>query len=94
MKKEQINPENGELEKSTENISVLSFDSGEGLSEKTSPFDIFIQIIDGRANIVIDKVTHLMDAGLGIILPANSPNFIIPNARFKLISTIIKSGYE
>jgi hypothetical protein len=32
------------LKKSTGNISVMSFDSGEGLNEKTTPFDTFVQI--------------------------------------------------
>jgi quercetin dioxygenase-like cupin family protein len=82
------------IKKSTGNISVLSFDSGEGLMEKTSPFDTFAQIIEGTANIVIDKVSHLLQSGQGIIIPAHSPNLIKPNGRFKMISTIIKSGYE
>ena len=37
------------LKKSTGNISVMSFDTGEGLTEKTSPFDTFAQIIEGKA---------------------------------------------
>ena len=82
------------IRKSTGNISVMSFDSGEGLTEKTSPFDTFVQIIEGKADIVIDKVSNLLDSGQGIIIPAHSPNFIKPNGRFKMISTIIKSGYE
>lgn len=82
------------IKKSTGNISVMSFDSGEGLTEKTSPFDTFAQIIEGKADIVIDKVSHVLESGHGIIIPAHSPNFIRPNGRFKMISTIIKSGYE
>jgi quercetin dioxygenase-like cupin family protein len=82
------------IKKSTGNISVMSFDSGEGLTEKTSPFDTFVQIIEGNAEIVIDKVSNLLESGEGIIIPAHSSNFIKPNGRFKMISTIIKSGYE
>lgn len=82
------------IKKSTGSISAMSFDSGEGLTEKTSPFDTFVQIIEGKADIVIDKISHLLESGQGIIIPANSPNFIKPNGRFKMISTIIKSGYE
>lgn len=82
------------IKKSTGNISVMSFDSGEGLTEKTSPFDTFVQILEGKAEIVIDKETNLLESGQGIIIPAHSPNFIKPNGRFKMISTIIKSGYE
>ena len=82
------------IRKSTGNISVMSFDSGEGLTEKTSPFDTFAQIIEGKAEIVIDQVSHMIGSGEGIIIPAHSPNFIKPNGRFKMILTIIKSGYE
>ena len=82
------------IKKSTGNISVMSFDSGEGLTEKTSPFDTFVQILEGKAEIVIDKKSNILESGEGIIIPAHSPNFIKPNGRFKMISTIIKSGYE
>lgn len=82
------------IKKSTGNISVMSFDSGEGLTEKISPFDTFAQIIEGKAEIVINNVSHLLASGEGIIVPAHLPNFIRPNGRFKMILTIIKSGYE
>ena len=82
------------IKKSTGNVSVMSFDSGEGLTEKTSPFETFAQIIEGKAEIVIDKKSNHLVSGQGIVIPAHSPNFIKPNGRFKMILTIIKSGYE
>ena len=81
------------VKKSTGNISIMSFDSGEGLMEKTSPFDTYAQIIEGQAELVIDKVPHLLKTGQGIIIPAHSPHFIKPNGRFMMILTVIKSGY-
>lgn len=82
------------IKKTTGNISAVSFDSGEALSEKTSPFDTFIQIIDGEAVVVIDSKAHKLAVGESIIIPAHSPNIIEAKVRFKMISTIIKSGYE
>jgi len=82
------------LKKSTGNISVMSFDSGEGLIEKTTAFDTFVQIIDGRAEIVIDGMTNFLETGQSIVIPAHAPNFVNPNGRFKMIQTVIKSGYE
>jgi len=82
------------LKKTTGNISAISFDSGEGLTKKTSPFDTFVQVIDGSAEIVIDGQLHLLKTGEGIIIPAHRYHLIKPNGRFKLISTVIKSGYE
>ncbi|MBK7681787.1 MAG: cupin domain-containing protein [Bacteroidia bacterium] len=82
------------LKKSTGNITVMSFDSGEGLTEKTSPFDTFAQIIEGNAEIVIDGASIFLQIGQSIIIPAHKSNHIKPNGRFKMISTVIKSGYE
>lgn len=82
------------IKKSTGNISVMSFDAGEGLTENASPFDTFAQIIDGSAEIVINKVATILKSGEGIVIPAHSTNFIKPNGRFKMILTIIKSDNE
>jgi quercetin dioxygenase-like cupin family protein len=82
------------IKKSTGNISVMSFDMGEGLTEKTSPFDTFAQIIDGKAEIVIDGHSHHLGTGEGIVLPAHIPNIFKANERFKMIISVIKSGYE
>jgi quercetin dioxygenase-like cupin family protein len=82
------------IKKSTGHISILSFDTGEELAEKISPFEIFAQIIEGNAEILIDGTSHLLVAGQGIVIPAHLSNLIKANGRFKMISTIIKSGYE
>ena len=82
------------IKKSTGNISIMSFDTGEGLTEKTSPFDTFAQIIEGKAEIVIGGTSHAVQAGQGIIMPAHISNIIRANERFKMILTVIKSGYE
>lgn len=82
------------IKKSTGNISIMSFDTGEALTEKISPFDTFVQVIDGRAEIIIDGKSNFIETGQGIVLPAHIPNTICANERFKMILTVIKSGYE
>jgi len=82
------------IKKTTGNISASSFDTGEALTEKIIPYDTFVQIIDGNAEIVIDGKSNLLETGMSIIIPAHKPNIVKANVRFKMISTIIKSGYE
>jgi len=82
------------IKKTTGNISAVSFDSGEVLTEKIIPFDTFVQIIDGKAEIVIGGISNLLNTGQSIIIPAHTSNIVKANERFKMISTIIKSGYE
>jgi quercetin dioxygenase-like cupin family protein len=82
------------IKKTTGNVSAVSFDTGEALAVKISPFDTFIQIIEGKAEIIIDDKTTILKTGEAIIIPAHSKNTIIANERFKMLSTVIKSGYE
>jgi quercetin dioxygenase-like cupin family protein len=82
------------LKKSTGNVSVMSVDSGEGLTERTAPFDTFVQIIDGQAEIVIVGKSNILLVGQSIVIPAHASSLVKPNGRFKMIQTIIKSGYE
>jgi quercetin dioxygenase-like cupin family protein len=82
------------IRKMTGNVSAVSFDSGEALSGKISPFDTFIQIIEGKAEVIINETSNLLRTGQSIIIPAHSNNTIKANVRFKMISTTIKSGYE
>jgi len=82
------------IRKTTGNISVVAIDTGEALAEKISPFDTFLQIIEGNAEIVIDDKSNMLQTGQAIIVPAHSSNIVKANERFKMVSTIIKSGYE
>ena len=82
------------IKRATGNITVMSFDTGEEMAEKTSPFDTFIQIVDGEAEITINKVKHTLQLGTGIIIPAHSPHRFDAREQFKMIATVIKSGYE
>jgi len=82
------------VRKTTGNISLFAIDAGEVLAEKVTPFDSFIQIIEGSAEIVIDDHSNMLHAGQVIIVPAHTSNIIKANGRFKMMSTVIKSGYE
>jgi quercetin dioxygenase-like cupin family protein len=82
------------INKTTGIIRAFSFDAGEGLNEKISPFDNFIQIIDGNAEIVIDGISSFLAKGQSIIIPAHASGIVKANERFKMLSTIIKCGYE
>jgi quercetin dioxygenase-like cupin family protein len=82
------------IRKTTGNISVVAIDIGETLGERISPFDTFLQVIEGMAEVIIDKKSNILKTGEGIIIPAHTSNTVKANERFKMISTIIKSGYE
>jgi quercetin dioxygenase-like cupin family protein len=82
------------IKKTTGNVTAVSVDMGESITEKISPFDRFIQIIEGSTEVSINNNSQTLQAGQSIIIPAHSKNTIKAKERFKMISTIIKSGYE
>lgn len=82
------------IKKLSGNITVTSFDAGEELAEKTSPFDTYIQIIDGTAELSINQKKYKLKLGDGIVVPAHSRHCFNANEQFKMIATVIKSGYE
>lgn len=82
------------LEKPNGNIIALSFDENQGLPEKVSPFDTIAQIMDGKAEIIIDGASYFMEEGECIVIPAHKSHSVKGNKHFKMILTIIKSGYE
>ena len=41
------------LRKQTGNITLFSFDKGQGLSEHTSPFDAVVQVVEGEGAFII-----------------------------------------
>lgn len=82
------------IKKTTGNVTVTSFSSGEELAEKTVPFDTYIQIIDGTAEVIINEIKHQLKSGNGIVIPANASHCFNANEQFKMISTVIKSSYD
>ncbi len=82
------------IKKTTGNITAISFDAGEELSEKFHPFDTYIQIIDGAAEINVDRKVFNLVLGQGMIIPANAKHIFSAREQFKMIATTIKSGYE
>jgi hypothetical protein len=65
------------IKKTTGNVTASSLDAGEELAEKTSPFDTYIQIIDGAAELMIkDKLYHLkLGEGISFSLPFNNKKY-------------------
>jgi quercetin dioxygenase-like cupin family protein len=79
------------LKKGTGNVTVFAFDRGQGLSEHTTPFDALVQILDGRAEIIVGGTPYDLRAGEMILMPATVPHALKANERFKMTLTMIRS---
>ncbi len=72
------------------NITLFSFDQGQGLTEHTANYDAFVQILDGEAEIQIDGQPYLLKKGDCIIMPANIPHALKAVEQFKMLLTMIR----
>jgi len=79
------------LDKKTGSITLFAFDEGQGLSEHTTPFDALVQLLEGKAEILISDQTFCATAGEMIIMPANQPHALKAIKPFKMMLTMIKS---
>ena len=70
-------------------ITLFAFDAGEGLSEHTAPYDAIATIIDGEAEISIEKEQYVLKEGQMIIMPAKIPHALHAQQRFKMMLTMI-----
>lgn len=84
VSKELIRQEKGTL-------TLFAFDKGQGLSQHTAPFDAFVYILDGEAQITISGKAHHLTAGQMIIMPANQPHALAALERFKMLLVMIKA---
>jgi quercetin dioxygenase-like cupin family protein len=82
------------LKKITGSIDAVAVAKGEGLEAKVSPFDTYIQIIEGSALIEVNGKETEMKTGDGMLIRAHSTSQTKPNGRFKMLITVVKSGYE
>jgi quercetin dioxygenase-like cupin family protein len=79
------------VKKDTGNVSLFAFDKDQGLSEHSAPFDAMVNVIDGTADIIIDKKSNILNAGESIIMPANIPHAVKAVEKFKMMLVMIKS---
>jgi quercetin dioxygenase-like cupin family protein len=78
------------LDKKAGTLTLFSFDSGQGLSEHTSPYDATIQVIDGEAMLNIGGKQVKACAGEMVIMPANIPHSVRAEKRFKMLLIMIR----
>jgi quercetin dioxygenase-like cupin family protein len=71
-------------------VTLFSFDTGQGLSEHTAPFDALVQILDGGAELTIGGKVVKVEAGQTVLMPADVPHSVHAAQRFKMLLIMIR----
>jgi quercetin dioxygenase-like cupin family protein len=79
------------IDKKVGTVTLFSFGAGQGLSEHTVPYDAFVQIVDGEAEVTIKGEPQTVAAGQMIIMPANIPHEMKAVKPFKMLLVMIRS---
>ena len=80
-----------QIDKKTGTVTLFAFDEGQGLSEHTAPFDAFVHLVDGEAEITISGKAFHLRAGEMIIMPADKPHALKAIKRFKMMLVMVRS---
>ena len=71
-------------------VTLFAFDTDQELSEHTSPYNAFIQVIDGVGEFIIDGKSSQVTEGQVILLPANIPHAVNAASPFKMMLVMIR----
>ena len=71
-------------------LTLFAFDAGQELSEHTAPFDAVVQVLDGRAELVVGGEVVQAAAGETVVMPAHVPHAVRANERFKMLLTMVR----
>lgn len=78
------------LDKKSGTLTLFAFDTGQRLSEHTSPYDATVQILDGEGVLTIGGERVVATAGELVIMPADVPHDVRAEQRFKMLLIMIR----
>jgi quercetin dioxygenase-like cupin family protein len=79
------------IEKETGTVTLFAFDRDQALSEHTAPFDALVQVIEGRAEIRIAGIPHLVSEGEMLVMPGHQSHALKALTPFKMLLTMIRA---
>lgn len=82
------------LKRSTGNITLFAFDKGQGLSEHTAPFDAFIQVVSGVAELTIGGERVTARPGEVVVMPADVPHAVDAPEPLTLLLVMIREPVQ
>jgi quercetin dioxygenase-like cupin family protein len=73
-------------------VTLFAFDAGQGLSEHSAPFNAFVQVLEGEAELTIGGQAVRATPEAVVPMPANVPHAVRAPERFKMLLVMIRSS--
>lgn len=74
------------------NLTLFAFDKEQFLSEHTAPFDAFVNVIEGKAQIKIGEKEYILQDGEAVLMPANISHSVLAKEKFKMLLAMFKTS--
>lgn len=71
-------------------LTLFAFDAGQALSEHTTAFDGYVEVLDGEVDLVIGGKALTAHTGDVVLLPAGVPHAVNATRRFKMLLTMVR----
>jgi len=78
------------LKNENNNLTLFAFDEGQDLSEHISPFNAFVQALEGEVELRIGGRPVAVKAGELALMPANVPHALKAVTQFKMLLIMMK----
>lgn len=73
-------------------VTLFAFDSGQGLSEHTAPYDALVHLLEGEMDILIAGQPYRLSGGQMLLMPADQPHALKANLPCKMLLVMIRSA--
>lgn len=73
-------------------VTLFAFDRGQALSEHSAPFDAFVGVLEGEAELVIGGEAVRATPGGFVTMPANVPHAVRAVEPFKMVLVMLRAG--
>jgi len=72
------------------NVTLFAFDEGQELSEHASPYEVFLEVLEGSLVVTVGGTRVRAAPGTVVRIPANSPHAIESPARSKMLLVMLR----
>jgi quercetin dioxygenase-like cupin family protein len=72
------------------NLTLFAFDTGQGLTEHTSPFDAFVLVLEGTLTITVGGAAVDASTGTIVRLPADVPHAVDAVEATRMLLVMLK----
>lgn len=79
------------IDKKAGTLTLFAFDTGQGLSEHTAPYDATVQVVEGEGEFTVGGTVIPVRTGSLLIMPAHVPHSVRARARFKMLLIMIRA---